>query len=106
MENLRHLERFDLQLPANIETISEERKKATETMTLKTRNINSRGAYFRTRRPLMEGTDVKIAIDLLTEKLKKLSRRHALIKVNGKVIRKDPSGMAICFKEDFLIESV
>ena len=106
MENSRCFQRFNLRLPAEIKLITEEGKNDTKLVMLKTRNISSGGAFFPTRHPFSEGTDVKIDLNLMIEELIKLTRRHAQIKVRGRVIRREQNGMAIIFRKDYVIDSI
>ena len=103
MSNQRKVERFDLELPATIELLDEDREE--KVYNLLTKNVCSGGAYFHTSQPLPEGTQVKIDLVLPLEKLKKLQKNHkqAYIKVTGKVLRSELEGMAICFDKDFQI---
>jgi hypothetical protein len=103
MVEKRRLERFDLALPAAIEFINEHNDERI--INLFTTNICSGGAYFHTNQPLPEGTQVKIDLVLLLDKLRKLKREHkkALIKVKGKVLRTESEGMAICFDKGYQI---
>jgi hypothetical protein len=104
MADTRRLERFDLEMPATIESLtSDQEEKAL--LTLLTTNISSGGAYFHTTQPLPEGTQVKIDLVLPLDKLRKLKEEHkkAYIKVTGKVLRTEAEGMAVCFDEDYQI---
>ena len=58
MKEKRRLERFDLKMPAKIEsTTSDQEEKLLD---LLTSNISSGGAFFHTTQPLREGSQVKI----------------------------------------------
>ncbi len=106
MREARRLERFDLNLPAKLEILGDEKEREAKTLNLLTRNISSGGAYFHTEQPFPVGTGVKIDIILSIDELKKLKGKRAIIKVSGKVIRQEPNGMAICFNEDYSIKSL
>lgn len=106
MENSRRLQRYSLKLPATLKIISEAEQHDQEIINLLTSDICSGGAYFQTEQPLPEGTSVKLDLILSIEELKKLESKHALIKVTGKVIRTEPTGMAICFEGDYTIKPV
>jgi hypothetical protein len=106
MEDLRYFKRFNLRLPAKIELITAEGKNNNKLKSLKTRDISSRGAFFPTKYPFSEGTDVKIDLNLMIKELIKRNRKHAQIKVNGTVIRQELDGMAIIFRNDYVINSV
>ena len=103
MDERRKLERFDLQVPAKIEVINQDREK--EMLDLLTSNICSGGAFLHTTRPLPEGTQVKVDLILPFDKLKELKQdsQQVYIKVTGTVLRSETEGMAICFDEDYQI---
>ena len=103
MKERRELERFDLRVPAKIGVIHPGREK--QTVELLTSNICSNGAFFHTRRPLPEGTQVKVALILPFNKLQILKdqRPQAHVKVTGTVLRTVSTGMAICFNKDYEI---
>jgi len=100
MKEKRTLERFDLKIPAKIESDYEEK-----ILNPLTRNIGSGGAFFHTAQPLPKGTQVKIDLVLPLDKLKKLKDdcKQAYIKVTGRVLRSKSEGMAILFDKDYLI---
>ena len=100
----RKMQRFRLEIPAKIEVISAGQQKGT--IEVLTSDICAGGAYFQTRKPLPEGTQVKIDMVLPLEHLKKLSEEYnrAYIKVSGTVLRTEPSGMAVSFDEDYELE--
>jgi hypothetical protein len=100
MRERRNLERFDLSLPATIETVTEGEEKAKVIPHFMTKNICARGAYFHTEQPLLKGTEVKIRLFHAPDKLKRLGGNRAFIRVNGRVVRAEPTGMAIRFYED------
>ncbi len=106
MENSRRLQRYSLKLPATLEIISEAEQHDQEVINLLTSDVCSGGAYFQTEQPLPEGTNVKLDLILSIEELKKLEGKHALIKVTGKVIRTESTGMAICFEGGYTIKPV
>jgi len=99
----RRLERFSLEVPARIEILARE-DHAEEVLELNTRDVSAGGAYFRTKKALPEGTRVRIDIILPLDRLRKLKDTcKGLIKVTGTVLRSEPTGMAICFDEGYLI---
>jgi len=97
----RKMQRFLLEIPAKIEVISAGKQKGT--IEVLTNDICAGGAFFKTQKPLPEGTQVKIDMVLPLEHLKKLSEEYnrAYIKVSGTVLRTEPSGMAVSFDEDY-----
>jgi c-di-GMP-binding flagellar brake protein YcgR len=100
-EERRKMQRFRLEIPAKIEIIGTGEQKGT--IEVLTSDICAGGAYFRTRKPLPEGTQVKIDMVLPLEHLRKVSEEYnrAYIKVSGTVLRTESSGMAVSFDEDY-----
>jgi hypothetical protein len=103
MRERRNLERFDLSLPAKIEVVAKGEEKVKVPARLLTKNICAKGAYFYTDQPLPEGTEVKIRLFHAPDKLIRLGGNRAFIRVNGRVVRAEPAGMAVCFYEDHRI---
>ena len=105
MENSerRFLERFDLKIPAKLRTLAKNDK--TGEIELRTENISSGGAFFKTPTPLPEGTDVQIDLILDLDKLKTLKSRvgHVHIELTGTVNRSETSGMSVCFRPEYKI---
>jgi hypothetical protein len=99
MKDRRKVERFNLELPAEITV------KTTEQMVgvlhLRTRDISSGGAFFSGAHPLPEGTPVRVNLTLSADRLKRLMGAQARVEVSGIVQRSEPSGMAICFNRDY-----
>ena len=97
----RKLERFRLEIPAKIEVIGTGKQKGT--IEVLTSDICAGGAYFQTKKPLPQGTQVKIDMVLPLEHLRKVSEEYnrAYIKVSGTVLRTESSGMAVSFDEDY-----
>ena len=100
----RRLERFSLELPAQLYVGGEAQDR--QTIDLLTSDICAGGAFFETEWPLPVGSEVKIDLVLPLNELKKLEGRKALIKVSGAVIRSDEKGMAICFDKGFKMLSL
>lgn len=88
MKERRKLERFDLQLPAEIEV--ERGKKHIRN--LFTKNICAGGAFFETLDPLP--LDTRVKIDLVAP-------TRVQIIVVGSVCRSEPGGMAIRFDKEY-----
>jgi hypothetical protein len=101
LEEKRALQRFDLEIPAKIQSTTSDQEKRL--LNLLTSNICSGGAYFDTTKPLPEGTRVKIDLVLPLDRLKRLEDgcKQAYIKITGRVLRSGSKGMAICFDEDY-----
>jgi hypothetical protein len=104
MKDRRKLERFNLELPAEITV------KTTDQMVrvlhLRARDISSGGAFFYGVNRLPEGTPVKVDLTLSADRLKRLMGALAHVEIRGIVKRSEPSGMAICFNEDYHMISI
>ncbi len=101
MEERREFERFDLELPAKIETEDSGRK--IETFSLKSGNVSSGGAFFPTYEPISVGKQVHLNLILTIEKLKRLFDSQCQIKVTGTVVRSEERGMAVRFNRNYEI---
>jgi hypothetical protein len=105
MRENRKMQRFELVLPAKVETV-QPNLKDTEVREFLTDNVSAGGAFFHTDMPLPAGTAVKIDLILPLDKLKKISGKKAYIKVFGKVLRSDGKGMAVQFNKRYEIISL
>ena len=100
----RALERFDLQVPASLHIISEDNStQYAPVQQLITSNISADGAFFLTREPLSNGTLVDIGLDLTVARPNTDTPRRSHIKISGRVIRTEPSGIAIRFEPGYQI---
>ena len=102
----RKLERFNLQLPAKIESIaSDGEMNNREISNIMTMDICSGGAFFQTTAPLPEGTEVKIDLILPLDNQEKIKDdfKHVFIAVTGTVLRSEQKGMAVCFNRHYQI---
>jgi hypothetical protein len=105
MTERRKLERFRLRVPARIEVVNQDRdvEETPPALNLTAENICSCGAFFHTSSPLPEGTEVKIDMVLDLDGVRGLEGKRSLICVPGRVLRSEPTGMAICFGKDYEI---
>jgi c-di-GMP-binding flagellar brake protein YcgR len=102
MVERRKFERYELRVPAKVETLAGEagRKK----LSLKTANVCAGGAYFSTPKALTEGTKVRLEIVLTFNGQKSLrDSKNARVRILGTVMRSQKDGMAIRFSEDYVI---
>jgi c-di-GMP-binding flagellar brake protein YcgR len=105
MVERRKYERYDLVVPAMIETLA--RTAAKRKISLKTVNISAGGAYFRTDASLAEGTKVRLELRLSYVSRPRLKNpRNARVRMLGTVMRCQNGGMAIRFSEDYVIAPV
>jgi hypothetical protein len=102
MVERRKFERYELRVPAKVETLAREagRKK----LSLKTANVCAGGAYFSTPKALTEGTKVRLEIVLTFNGQKRLAdAKNARVRILGTVMRSQKDGMAIRFSDDYVI---
>jgi len=97
----RKLERFKLQLLANISVRGKD--KDIKSIKLLTQDVCSGGAFFKTPNPLSVGTKVDLDLIIKIDRLKDITGNSALVNLTGTIIRTHREGMAICFDEDFKI---
>ena len=103
MNERRKLDRFELKVPAAIESMAPLQGKSM--LKLLTTNVCSGGAYLHTAEPLPEGTHVRVELVLPLDRLKKLKKDHkrAYVRVTGRVLRSESKGMAIGFDGGYQI---
>lgn len=97
----RKMERFDLKLPTKLSWTGKDKKK--KSIELMTSNVCAGGAFFKTQSPLSIGTNIKIKMMLLLDKLKNVRFKRSYIYVSGSVIRTDHQGMTIRFDRKYKI---
>ena len=102
----RKYERFNLRLATKTTVMNDEQKEDKEILDLFTKNICAGGAFLHAVKPLPEGTRVKIDLVLDVDNLKRLTKKMASIKVKGKVVRTESTGMAICFDKSYKITRI
>ena len=101
MGDRRHLERFNLCVPARLVVHNARRKKVVyETSTC---NISAGGAFFKTNQILPEGMKVELDFVIPVDRLQLTPGVSSFVKVSGKVIRSDHGGIAICFDSNYEI---
>jgi hypothetical protein len=104
MEERRKLERFRLQLPAKLVSFSNYQ----EVLKLRTRDISSDGAFLITDISVPEGCPITLELLLPAEQFRQLfnKKRNVSLKIRGRVIRKEASGLAIQFEKKYEIGSL
>ena len=95
----RKFERFSLGLPTRIEVVSPQQK--NETFELLTSDVSAGGAFFPTNKPFPTGTQVQLRLILLNEIIRELTGAQGCVRLVGKVIRSNLTGMAIYFDENY-----
>ncbi len=101
--NKRKYERFDIELPARMETVSSKKKQVFEFVT---KNISASGAFLSTNSPFSEGIAIKMSLATQNKRIAELTGSQCLIECEGSVVRTTPTGMAICFNKDCQIMSL
>ena len=102
----RKLERFNLEVLATVSiTVADG---VEEKLDLKTKDVCSGGAYFRTGQSFPIGTEMQINLVLPLEKFKTLPDHCEKVVVNlsGKVLRIEPDGIGVSFDETYDIRPV
>jgi len=101
MEEKRTYERFDLKVPIKIKLDKPETDEGEFIFT--TNNICAGGAFFHTEKQIPEGMKVNLDFVISIDKLKEFVNSQCRIIVSGEVIRRDSTGMAVRFEEDYEI---
>ena len=102
----RKTERYSLEIIANISASSLEDMEERTHVSLKTVDISSGGAFFKTSHPLPEGSKLEIELYLPLDQLKTIKGNRVRINVSGKVIRTMQEGMVVCFDDNYDIAKV
>ena len=103
MRERRKYERFELRLPARIEAFT---SNGSQVLNLTTSVISATGGFFRTKESISEGTNVRVRLTIVSERLTELTDTKGLIEVEGKVIRTSSTGIAISFNGECQIASL
>jgi c-di-GMP-binding flagellar brake protein YcgR len=105
MNERRKLERFELAGPARI--LLRVGKSRSE-ISLTTRDVSSGGAFLFSSHAIPTGTDIKMEFMLALELSNKLigEESRARVRVKGKIIRSDPTGIAVRFESNYKITSL
>ncbi len=104
MENRRAMQRFYLHLMSIVNVNSEKPESKMNSQYAVAENICAGGVYLRAIQPLGLNTKVKVEIFLpVQEYMISMYKNISLIKISGKVVRKDDAGMAIEFDKNYSI---
>ena len=91
----RQANRYNLQVPANIETLPSDGN--VRSYQWKTRDVSSNGAFLLTEGQTLEnGTDVKVSLYLDS-----FSGSGSWVKMNGQVVRAESEGVGLCFNGQY-----
>ena len=99
----RRYERFDLTLLTMVEVLTPEGKKSFNALST---NISAGGVHLYPRRPIPEGTSVKVNVTIQNERLKKRTGAQGVIITEGTIVRCTSIGIAVSFGEDYQILSL
>ena len=99
----RKYERFDIELPARVETHSSSRKQVFD---LVTNNISASGAFVSTNSPFFSGAQLKMSLTTHNKRLAELTGSQCLIECEGSIVRTTPTGVGICFNKECQIMSL
>lgn len=100
----RKFERFSLELPVTLDVVSTGLKK--KSFKLLTSNVSAGGAFFYTEEPIARDTSVRARVIIRCDRLTEISGAQGHVRVEGKVVRSEPKGMAIRFKEKYQFVSL
>ena len=100
IKDRRKHERFPLALQAMIELVNSGVKRVFD---LLSRDVSAGGAFFHAREFTLEGTEVRLDLAVPNERLKELTGAQTLIRVQGKVVRSDRTGVEISFDRKYQI---
>ena len=105
MADKRKFERFEFNITARIEILTQERE--VEILDLETNSLSAGGIFFKDGGTLPKGSQVKTEIVLHFEELKTPANPEGtlVIAATGHVLRSGPEGVAICFNENFDIST-
>lgn len=103
MKERRQFERYEIALPARIETTVSKRR---QLFNLKTRDISASGAFIDTDEKFSEGVRFKMDFTVSSNKIKALTGSLSLIECEGCIVRTSPKGMAVCFDKECQILSL
>jgi hypothetical protein len=99
----RRLERFQLTLPARMETITSQKKQVFE---FETRDISAAGAFVYTSEPFSLDTRFGIKLTTNSNRIKELTDAQSLIECEGSIVRSTEKGVAIRFDRECQILSL
>jgi hypothetical protein len=92
----RKFERFEIELPARMETIFLRKKQVFD---LVTKNISASGAFVRANNSFPENSHIKMSLTTQNKKLVELTGFQGLIECEGSIVRSTPTGVGICFNK-------
>ena len=95
--------RYPTPLPVKLEILTPSGK---HILNLVTSNVCAGGALCDTDRIFPIGAEVKVSLIVQSEGVQKKTGARTLIKVNGRVARCGPEGMAIRFSKDYTIQKI
>ena len=84
----RKYERFDIELPARMETNSSNRKQVFD---LVTKNISASGAFVSTNGPFSDGLCIKMSLTTQNKRLLNSPDAQCLIECEGSIVRTTPT---------------
>ncbi|MBI4634321.1 MAG: PilZ domain-containing protein [Deltaproteobacteria bacterium] len=101
MGERRKFERFEVNVPARLEILTQEGQ--PEVIDLEASSLSAGGTLLISGRPVPAGSPVRIEVALKFEELKTIEDPEGtlVIAATGRVLRSGPEGMAIRFNEDY-----
>jgi hypothetical protein len=102
LKEKRRMQRFSIALPAEIRLDGQK----SRFLSLISRDVCAGGGFYLTDRPLPIGTQVRIKMFLKPGGPGRTRVAGSQISVSGTVVRRDRSGMAVCFDKRYRIVSL
>lgn len=99
----RYLKRFRIALPAILEQSNGNGSNGSDRLSLISRDISARGAFFLSPQTLPVGTSVKVKLFLLQGAGSDRANQKAEVDLCGSVVRVEPDGLAVCFEKKYEI---
>jgi len=103
MKERRRFERFKINLPVRLETITSDKKKVLD---LETRDISVSGTFINTLRSFPEGTRFILDFTVPSDDIKEFKYVKSLRGSTGTMVRSTKNGMAVHFDRECYIMSL
>lgn len=101
----RKRDRYALDVPVKLSAIAENNADILDAHLV---NISSGGVYLESQQRFPEGRQVNLELRLPVNRLLEMigEQKKVLVRVNGRVVRSEESGMAIQFNKDYEITAI
>ena len=103
MKERREFERFKINLPVRLETLTSDKKKVLD---LETRDISASGTFINTLRSFPKGTRFTLDFTIPNDNIKEFKYVKSLKGSTGTMVRSTSKGMAVHFDRECYIISL